>query len=474
MKTHKVDLCVIGAGSGGLSIAAGAAQLGVSVALIEAHKMGGDCLNYGCVPSKSLIAAAKRAQVFSTSAPFGIGKVEPSINFKGLHHHIHDVMATIAPQDSVERFEKLGVQVILEKGHFISPKILKAGNNQIEAKYWVIATGSSPFVPPIPGIETVSYLTNETIFDLQEKPDHLIVVGGGPIGCELAQAYRFLGTKVTIVEGANLLPKEDPEIGEVIRDRFKTDGINLFEGAKVLAVSQKKKEIHLRVAHEGKEISLQGSHLLLATGRKPNVHGLDLEKAGVQYTPRGIEVDDRLRTSVKKIYAIGDVIGGYQFTHMASYHAQVVIKNCLFHLPTKVNYKALPWVTFTTPEVAHVGMSHEEASAADPHSKTLLWPYKDCDRAQTERKTKGFIKVSTTRKGQILGVSIVGENAGELILPWGLSIEKKLKIRAMADVIVPYPTLSEINKKVAGSFYTPLLFSPFTQKLVRFLMKVWP
>lgn len=459
----KVDICVIGAGSGGLSVAAGAAQLGVSVALVESHKMGGDCLNYGCVPSKSLLAAAKRANVFRSSMAFGIQQEEPKINFEMLHAHIHDVIKTLAPQDSVERLEGLGVTVIKERGHFISPSVLQAGDTRIEAKYFVIATGSSPAIVPLPGIEKVPYFTNETIFDLKEKPDHLIVIGGGPIGCELAQAYRLLGVKTTIIEAFTLLPKEDPEIVDVLRKRLKADGIDIYEGAKILSVARKKETIAVHLEKE----TIQGSHLLMATGRKPTVTDLGLEQAGVHYSTKGINVDARLRTSNKRIYAIGDVTGGYQFTHMAGYHAQIVIKNCLFHIPAKVNTRAVPWVTFTDPEVAHVGET-------PPTAKVFLLPYKDNDRAQAERESDGLIKVSVTKKGQALGVSIIGANAGELILPWSLAIEKKLKVRSLADLIVPYPTLSELTKKVASSFYTPLLFSPFTKGLVRFLMKVLP
>lgn len=461
----KVDLCVIGAGSGGLSVAAGAAQLGVSVALIESGKMGGDCLNYGCVPSKSLLAAAKRAKVFRTSSPFGLQAIDPKIDFVKLHQHIQDVIKVIAPHDSAQRFEKLGVHVIREKAIFLSSKILQAGKHKIEAKYYVIATGSSPAIPPIPGLEAVNYLTNETIFDLKKKPDHLIVVGGGPIGCELAQAYSLLGVKTTILEAFSLLPKEDPEIVDVLRRSLKEDGVEIIEGAQVISISQSKDKIKLSL---GQKV-IEGSHLLIATGRKANVEGFGLEKARIQYTPRGIEVDQRLRTSQKKIFALGDVIGQYQFTHVAAYHAQVVLKNCLFHIPAKVNMKALPWVTFTDPEIAHVGMLH---SMAPSNSKTLQWPYAECDRAQTEKETKGFIKVTVSPKGSILAVSIVGANAGELILPWGLALGKKISLRMLADVIVPYPTLSELTKKVAGSFYTPLLFSPWTRKLVQFLMKV--
>jgi pyruvate/2-oxoglutarate dehydrogenase complex dihydrolipoamide dehydrogenase (E3) component len=463
----KVDLCIIGAGSGGLSIAAGAAQLGVSVALIENGKMGGDCLNYGCVPSKSLLAAAKRAKIFQTSSPFGLQTVDPKVDFIKLHQHIQEVIKTIAPHDSAQRFEKLGVHVIREKAVFLSPKILQAGKYKIEAKYYVIATGSSPAIPPIAGLETVNYLTNKTIFKLKEKPDHLIVVGGGPIGCELAQAYSLLGVKTTILEAFSLLPKEDPEVVDVLRGSLKEDGVEVLEGAQVNSISQSKNGIKVSL---GKKV-IEGSHLLIATGRKANVEGLGLERAGIQYTSRGIEIDQRLRTSQKKIFALGDVIGQYQFTHVAAYHAQVVLKNCIFHIPTKVDMKALPWVTFTDPEIAHVGMLH---SMAPSNSKTLQWPYAECDRAQTEKETKGFIKVTVSSKGKILAVSIVGANAGELILPWGLALGKKMPLRTLADVIVPYPTLSELTKKVAGSFYTPLLFSPWMRKFVQFLMRVFP
>lgn len=471
MEILKVDICIIGAGSGGLSVAAGTAQLGAKVALIESGKMGGDCLNYGCIPSKALLSAAKRANVFRSSEAFGIDKAEPQINFEEVHHHIHEVIANLSPQDSVERFEKLGVQVIQAKAYFLSPTLLQAGNFQIQAKYFVIATGSSPAIPSLPGIDSIPYLTNETIFNLKEKPEHLIVLGGGPIGCELAQAYQLLGVRTTILEAFTLLPKEDDDVVNILRHRLKADGIEILEGAKVLSVSHGATGLSVNVSYEGKEVLLQGSHLLIATGRKPNLNDLGLKEAKVEYNQRTIEVDSYLRSSNKKIYAIGDVIGPYQFTHMAAYHAQIVIKNCLFHFPSKVRYRATPWVTFTDPEVAHVGISSKDSPL---NSKTLVWPYKDCDRAQTERETEGFIKVSTTQKGQILGVSIIGAHAGELILPWCLAIEQKLKIRSLADLIVPYPTLSEINKKVAGSFYTPLLFSPFTRKLVKFFMKVIP
>lgn len=466
MKNHKVDICVIGAGSGGLSVAAGAVQMGASVALIESGEMGGDCLNYGCVPSKSLIAAAKRAHVFRTSDAFGIQSQEPKVDFKKVHKHIRDVIKAIEPNDSVERFEGLGVKVFRGKAAFRTPHEVQVGKDVIKSKYFIIATGSSPAIPPIPGVETTPYFTNETIFDLKEKPKHLVVVGGGPIGCELSQAFARLGVKVSLIEIHRILGREDPEVVEVLRKQIVKDGVELYENVQDLSFDK----LTVKLKHKGKSLSLKGSHILLATGRRPTVSNLGLEKAGVTYSSRGINVDARLRTSKKHIFAIGDVIGGYQFTHMAAYHAQIVIKNCVFHLPSKVDYRAVPWVTYTDPEVAHVGISHLEAP---PKCKTLVWTYKECDRAQAERETEGFIKVTTDKDGRVLGTTIIGANAGELILPWVMVIQKKKEIKALTDVIVPYPTLSEISKKVAGSYYTPLLFSPFTKKIVRFLMRIF-
>ena len=469
----KPDICVIGGGSGGLFVAAGASQMGAEVVLLERGKMGGDCLNYGCVPSKAAIAAAHTAHVVRGSDKFGIKAVEPTVDFQGVHDHIHGIIAAIAPLDSVERFEGLGVTVIQEEGHFTGPREVIAGNTIIQAQKFVISTGSSAGVPPIPGIDATPYLTNETIFDLTKAPDHLIVVGGGPIGSELAQAYRRLGANVTLLELGSVLGKIDPEITEVVKRRMIKEGIDIREGIKITKVSKEPEGISVRLETDGKEDVIGGSHLLITAGRSPNLDALDLEKAGIKYDRRGIDIDARLRTSNKRVFAIGDVAGGLQFTHAASYHAGIIIRNILFKLPAKVHYDAFPWVTYTDPEIAHVGQTELQAKEKLSNDMRILrFAFAENDRAQAERETDGMIKVITNKKGRILGCSMAGSKAGELILPWALAISQKMKIGAMAGIVAPYPTLSEVSKRAAGSFFTPSLFSERTKKIVRFLLRL--
>ena len=465
------DICVIGAGSAGLSIAAGASQMGAETVLIESGKMGGDCLNYGCVPSKSLLVAGKAAKAPAFAARLGVKLPPAEIDFQAVHDHVQGVIAAIAPHDSVERFEGLGVKVIQARGRFLSPDEVAAGEQRIKARRFVVATGSSAFVPPILGIDQVPYLTNETVFDLTACPEHLIVIGGGPIGCELGQAFRHLGAKVSIVEMFSIMPKDDPELVAVIRTRLRAGGIDVLENTKVAGVARKGDGVAVTLESEGESRTLSGSAILLAAGRRPNVEDLDLEAAGIAFDRGGIKVDDRLRSSNKRVFSAGDVSGGYQFTHMAGYHAGVVIKNVLFRLPSKVDSTAVPWVTFTDPELAHVGMDEEQARSSAGEIRVLRWPYAENDRAQAERQTDGLIKVVTARNGRILGASIVGQHAGELIHPWVLAISQGLKIGAMAGMIAPYPTLGEIGKRAAGSFYTPKLFSERTRKIVRFLAR---
>ena len=466
MKYHNADICIIGGGSGGLSVAAGAVQMGASVVLIENGKMGGDCLNYGCVPSKALLAAGKRAQACRTADKFGLKSQEPSIDFKAIHDHVHGVIATIEPNDSQERFEKLGVTVIRGLGSFTPEGHVLAGENHIKAKKYLIATGSSPFVPPIPGLDKTPHLTNETIFDQITCPDHLLIIGGGPIGIEMAQAHLRLGAKVTVIDQA-ILPNDDPELVDVIRQNLLAEGMTIIEGELVQEVSKSGDAIIVK----SKNHTLKGSHLLVATGRKANIEELGLEDANIDHTPKGIIVNDRLQTSNKNIYAIGDCIGGLQFTHVAGYHAGIVIRNILFKLPSSASAAAVPWVTYCDPELAHVGLTEAQALEQFPTAITLRFPFKENDRAIAEHATQGFIKVMTKKNGVVLGASIVGKNAGDLLMPWILAVKEKKKIADIATLIAPYPTLSEVNKRVAGSFFTPKLFSKGTKRLVRFLMK---
>jgi pyruvate/2-oxoglutarate dehydrogenase complex dihydrolipoamide dehydrogenase (E3) component len=358
------------------------------------------------------------------------------------------------------------------RGHarFTAPDEIEVGGERLTARRFVIATGSRAMVPPIPGLDGVPFMTNETVFDNTRRPDHLIVIGGRPIGCELAQAHRQLGSKVTVIEMFSILPKDDPELVEVVRRHLLADGVTLLEGTKVKSVAGRDGAVSVTVERNGADERVDGSHILVAAGRQPNVDDMDLDKAGVTYERKGIGVDSRLRTSNPKIYAIGDCAGGFQFTHVANYHAGIVIRNALLRLPTKVNYAALPWVTYTAPELAHVGMS--EAEARQRHGedvRILKFPYAENDRAVAERQTAGMVKVMVTRRGKILGASIVGARAGDIIHPWVLAIGGGLKIGAMAQMIAPYPTFAEINKRAAGSFYTPSVFGPKMKAVVRFL-----
>jgi len=471
-KIITTDICVIGAGSGGLSVAAGAVQMGAKVVLIEKGKMGGDCLNTGCVPSKALLAAGHAAENARRASRFGVSTGPVEVDFGRAIDHVHSVIAGIAPHDSVERFEELGCTVIQAEARFTGPGEVVAGDTTIKAKRFVIATGSRAAVPPIPGLETVCYFTNETIFENRVRPEHLIIVGGGPIGLEMAQAHHQLGAKVTVIEMGKILPKDDPDLVAVVRDRIKADGISLYEGAKTKEILDVNDQIRVVIEHQGIEITLEGTHLLLATGRKPNVENLGLKDAGIEYTDRGISVDARLRTSNKKVFAIGDITGGLQFTHMAGYDAGIVIRNALFRLPAKVDHSAVPWVTYTNPELAQVGLT--EKAAREQYGddiRVLTWDYAENDRARAEAETEGFIKVITKPNGRILGAAIVGRQAGELIGVWSLAISKKMKIGAIAGMIAPYPTLGELSKRVAGAWYTPSLFVEKTRKLVRFLLR---
>jgi pyruvate/2-oxoglutarate dehydrogenase complex dihydrolipoamide dehydrogenase (E3) component len=465
------DICMIGGGSGGLSIAAAASQMGAKTVLIEKGRMGGDCLNFGCVPSKSLISAGRVADNIRHAAQFGIEAQEPTINFARVHDHVHDVIDSIAPLDSVERFEALGVKVLQAPARFVSPREVDAGGTRVIAKRFVIATGSAPLVPPIPGLDKVPFWTNETVFDNREKPEHLIVIGGGPIGLELAQAFRNLGCNVSVVEMFEPLAKEDPELVNVVTTALRRSGVAIHAHSQVVSVASGRDGVVVEIEHDGQRCEVLGTHLLVAAGRKPNISELGLDEAGIRYSKKGIDVDDSLRTANRRVYAIGDVIGGLQFTHVANYHAGIVIRNALFHWPAKVDYTSIPRATYTDPELAHVGQSEEEARERHGDIRILRWPVAENDRARTERQHDGLVKVITTRRGRVLGAAIVAEHAGDLIQPWVLAISQRLKIGAMAGMVVAYPTLSEISKRAAGSYYVPSLFGKRTQRLVRFLMR---
>ena len=472
MEYIKTDLLIIGAGSGGLSLAAGASQMGAEVVLLEDHKMGGDCLNYGCVPSKALIAAGKQAHTLRNGAKFGVSNVDPTVDYAASKDHVRNVIATIEPVDSQERFEGFGVRVIRERGTFLNETTVKAGEHEITARRVVIATGSSPFVPPIPGLADVPYLTNESLWDLRELPEHLLVIGGGPIGMEMAQAHLRLGSKVTVIEGMKAMGKDDPEAAAIVLDRMREEGMEIAEDAMAEEIVGTAGDITVKTK-DGREF--HGTHLLMAVGRSANTKDLNLEAAKIKYDRRGITVDEQMKTSNSKVYAIGDVAGQLQFTHVAGYHAGVVIRSILFGMPSKAKQGHIPWATYTDPELAQVGLTETEARKKHDYKLDIArFPYHENDRAIAEGKTTGFIKVMIV-KGRPVGATIVGDKAGDLIGVFALAIANGLKMSQVAGMIAPYPTMGELSKRAAGAYFSPRLFeNDWIKKGVRLVQRFLP
>lgn len=472
------DICVIGAGSGGLTVAAAAAAFGVPVVLVERGKMGGECLNNGCVPSKALIAAARRAHGATGLGAFGITTSLPQVDFARVHDHVQRVIAAIAPNDSKERFTGLGVRVIAGEARFKDRDVVAVGGDvEIKARRVVIATGSSPAIPAISGLARVPFLTNETVFDLKVCPEHLIVVGAGAMGLELAQAFRRLGAAVTVLEMAAPLAREDAECARIVLEQLAEEGVVVRQGVTIAHVEASGAGVAVVLSGEGGQGGgherVAGSDLLIAAGRRPNVEGLALDAAGIAHTGAGITVNRALRTSNRRVYAIGDVVsGGPKFTHAANYHAGLVIRSVLFRLPVKADDALIPRVTFTDPELAHVGLTEDEARRASRTIRILRWPYAENDRAQAERATRGHIKVVTDKGGRIVGATIVGHGAGELITTWSLALANRLNIRAFVGTVVPYPTFGEIGKRAAITYFTPHLTSPFVRRIIGWLRRL--
>jgi len=471
MERIETDVLVIGGGSGGLSVAAGAVQMGARVVLLEGHKMGGDCLNYGCVPSKALLATASVAHAQEGNAAMGVETGETTIDYGTAKDFVTSVIGQIAPHDSVARFDGLGVNVIEAFGRFISPTEVQAGDRVITARRIIIATGSSPLVPPIPGLSDAPYYTNETVFDLRERPNHLLIVGGGPIGMEMAQAHRRLGCEVTVIEGHKVLAKDDPELVAILVQKLRDEGIEIVEEALAQSVSGRGGAITVCTSRG----EFHGTHLLMAVGRKVNTERLDLETAGIVYDRSGVKVDGGLRTSNRRVYAIGDVAGGLQFTHVAGYHAGVVIRSILFGLPSKAKSTHIPWASYTDPELAQVGLSEAQARAKyGARLEVARFDFDSSDRAIVTGKTTGLIKVMVV-KGRPVGASIVGAGAGELIGVWAMALANNLKMSAIAATVLPYPSMGEINKRVAGAYFSPKLFeSSFVRWLVGLVQRFIP
>jgi pyruvate/2-oxoglutarate dehydrogenase complex dihydrolipoamide dehydrogenase (E3) component len=470
MAQLEADVCIIGGGSAGLSIAAGTSQLGLKTALVERDKMGGECLNYGCVPSKALLAAAKAAHNCDLSDFTGISGTTPKVEFGGVKDGIDDIVATIAPNDSVERFERLGVRVLKAQAAFSDPHTVQIGGDSVRARRIVIATGSTATIPDIPGLDAGKVLTNETIFSLRERPAHLVVLGAGPVGLEMAFAYRRLGIPVTIIDQSAVLPREEPEHVEVLRQILHREKIDTLENREVVSIAHEPGNVAVTIRNEFGTSIVAGSHLLVAAGRTPRLTGLGLEAAGVASTAKGIVVDRRLRTTQRHVFALGDVIDGPRYTHAAGYQAGIVVRNLAFRLPAKVDYRAMPRTLYTDPELAHVGLT--EAEARHRHGDRVgveTAALGQNDRAVAERRRAGSIKVIVGPGGRVLGASILAPSAGEMIGLWCLIIRQRLGLRAIADLTLPYPTMSEIGRAAAGHHYQDLLFSKWTRRLVQML-----
>jgi pyruvate/2-oxoglutarate dehydrogenase complex dihydrolipoamide dehydrogenase (E3) component len=445
------DIVVIGGGSGGLVVAAGGSTLGAKVALVEKHRLGGDCLWYGCVPSKTLIKSARIAYEMRNAQRWALTPADPAPQIARVMERVRDVIAQIEPNDSPERFRGLGVDVIFGAGHFVAPEAFEVNGRRLTAKTFVIATGSRPSVPPVPGLDQVPYLTNETVFDLREPVPSLVVVGSGPIGSELAQAFRRLGSEVTVVDMApGTLPREDPDLAAVVHEQLASEGIRFHFNATLTGVTGSAGAISVTIkGKDGAEQTLRSTHLLLAAGRRLNTEGLGLEAAGVAMDKGRIVVDDRLRTSQSHIYVAGDAAGGLQFTHLAEHHAGIVLRHAIFKLKWVKPSSVLPWCTYTDPELARVGLSETEAKERNVDHRVYRFPFEDIDRARAEGETHGFAKLVTDPKGKVLGAAIVGPHAGELIAELALAITKGLSAKDISGVIHTYPTLASISRRVA-------------------------
>jgi pyruvate/2-oxoglutarate dehydrogenase complex dihydrolipoamide dehydrogenase (E3) component len=474
MRERSVDLCVIGAGSAGLTATALAARLGVRVALVERGELGGECLHDGCVPSKALLAAAKAAQALRSGERLGIAATEPRVDFAAVQAHVQRAIAAIAPHDSAERFAALGAQVIRAEARFVEPRVLMAGDDRIRARRVVIATGAGPALPKIDGLDGVPYLTNRTIFANRELPAHLLVLGGGPLGIELAQAHRRLGARVTVLSHSKALPRDDAELAGRLLRALAAEGVVIRQNVKVRAARRSAAGIALAVDEGGQTSDVEGSHLLVAVGRQPELAALDLEHGGVRFDEHGIAVDAKLRTSARGVFAIGDVVAGApRFTHVAAYQAGIAVQNALLWPFAKTDYRTLPWVTYCEPELAQVGASEDQARKRYGDAvRVLTVELGDNDRAQAEAATGGALKLVAHRGGRALGVSILAPHAGELAHLWVAAIGARCKLSALARMIAPYPTFGEAGKAAAAAFVEPRLFGAWPRRAVRWFSRL--
>ncbi len=476
MSQYDYDIGIIGGGAAGLTTASGAAQLGAKVVLIELEdRLGGDCLHYGCVPSKTLIKTAHVYHQMKHSSAFGLPEVAvPPVDFRQVADRIRSVVDTIQKHDSEERFCSLGAKVVFGRPRFMDEHAVQINGTSISAAKWVIATGSSPVVPPIPGLADTPHLTNREVFYMDTLPGSMIMLGAGPIGIEMAQAFNRLGTRVTIIDRApQILGKEDKDMADTVMQIMENEGVRFVLEASIEQVEQHNGQARVTITdNTGKQKQVAADALLVAMGRSPNTDGLGLEGIEILVERTGIPVDNRLRTRHNHIYAAGDVNGGFQFTHAAGYEGGIVIANAVFRLPRKVNYTWLPWVTYTDPELASIGMNETMAKKAGIDYAVYTETFKDNDRALSEGETEGKIKLLLNEKEKPIGVQILGPGAGNLISEWVAAFNGNVKLSTLAGAIHPYPTLGEINKRVAGTFLSPKIFSPTIKKGLKFFFNL--
>jgi pyruvate/2-oxoglutarate dehydrogenase complex dihydrolipoamide dehydrogenase (E3) component len=476
MPTHEFDIGVIGGGAAGLTVAAGAAQLGARTLLVEKEPtLGGDCLHFGCVPSKTLIRTAQVRHLMRRGDAFGLPQPElPPVDFDRVADRIRTVIARIQRHDSVERFCRLGARVVFGSAQFEDDHTVRVDGKPYTARNWVIATGSSPLIPPVQGLDQTPYLTNREIFALDRLPGSLIILGGGPIGIEMAQAFSRLGSQVQVVDmAAQILGREDRDMAENVMAVLAAEGVQFYLGAAVVAVRDLGHTRQVKIRRkDGGERKLNGDAILVAAGRRANVDGLGLDAAGVVFDRRGVEVDARLRTRRKHIYAAGDVVGGYQFTHAAGYEGGIVVSNAVFRLPRKADYTFMPWCTYTDPELASIGMNEKAALTAGIDYSVWTESFAANDRSLAEGETEGKIKMLLDGREKPIGVQIFGPHAGELLNAWVTFFNGRVKLSSLASAVSPYPTLGEINKRVAGSFFAPKIFSDRVKKGLKFFFNL--
>jgi pyruvate/2-oxoglutarate dehydrogenase complex dihydrolipoamide dehydrogenase (E3) component len=451
MARPEFDIVVIGGGVGGLVVAAGGAALGAKVALVEKNRMGGDCLWYGCVPSKTLIRSARVAYTMRHADVWALRPADAAPDLARVMERVRGVIAEIEPNDSPERFRALGVDVTFGDGRFTGPNVFEVNGRALTGTTFVLATGSRPAVPPLPGLSDTPFLTNESLFSLREPVPSLLVVGGGPIGCELAQAMRRLGSEVTVIDIApRILPREDEDLAQVVHQQMRAEGVRFFLDTAIMSAAAGDGAVSLSVkGKNGDEGTLRATHLLLAAGREPNVEDLGLDAAGVELKNGQVVVDGALRTTNPRIFAIGDVAGGHQFTHLAEHHAGIVLRHAIFRLWWAWPSPVVPWCTYTDPELARVGLSEAEARERKFDHRIYRFPFSDIDRAHTDGYTKGFAKLVTNPRGKLLGAAIVGRSAGELIAECALALSRGLRAQDLSAVIHTYPTLAQINRRAA-------------------------